>query len=187
MIGATTFLSALKEKVKPTLSSSKLSLDLTDLGVLFSWAIFLMLGVILLLETSNNVLSYINLAIGEFKSLSPGVYQATHYLNKNLPNLDSGEYKIASFISGFGTTDDVFDLAINEKWYANSAKRVEIVFSCSSNMLLNIIFSFIVYPDVHPILTFTYDNRPDGDGSYHISGPVGYWDDRSIRYDEWRV
>ena len=45
----------------------------------------------------------------------------------------------------------------------------------------------MIYPDVHPIFVFSYDSKPDADGSYHLSGPVSFNKDKKIEYDEWRI
>lgn len=71
---------------------------------------------------------------------------------------------------------------INKKAYDNDKNNLAISFYCSANpTVLTLTVTYVIYPEYHPVLDFSYNIRPQGDsGAYQISGPVNFQPNKAI-------
>lgn len=131
-----------------------------------------------------------DLAVGNFEAdvslfnqLSPNIYEVKYYIADQLPDTN---YQVATFISGFSIYIKDYQLDINQHYYKKNTKELGVIFHSSTTSILSIIFSYVIYPDAHPTLTFNYNTVPKGRGSYFLSGPVAF-DGRTVSYEEWSI
>jgi hypothetical protein len=115
------------------------------------------------------------------------IFSVTYKIRKALLPM---YYKVAAFISGFSTQANQFSIVINNKFYDRLQNKLIISFYSSGNMpLTTMTFAYVIYPEIHPILDFSYNAIPQGDaGAYQISGPVLFSSTANgIQYNEWMV
>jgi hypothetical protein len=135
-----------------------------------------------------------DIALGNFdvptSSWLPATSNIFNVINKIQKVLPMGFYKVAAFISGFSTQASQFSIVINNKLYDNIQNHLLISFYSSGNApLTTMTLTYVIYPQIHPILDFSYNAIPQGDaGAYQISGPVVFESNTNgIQYNEWMV
>jgi len=71
---------------------------------------------------------------------------------------------------------------VNQKSYDADTKRVNVTFYSSANpSVLTVTITYVVYPEIHAVLDFSYSLTPKGDtGSYQISGPVNFQPNKRV-------
>lgn len=128
---------------------------------------------------SDIAIGNIEFPIDTWGSATSNVYTVAVPIAKALPKYN---YKAAVFISGFSTTDSEFSLIVNKKAFDYQTKNLAVSFFCSANpAVLTITFTYIIYPEVHPILVISYNIIPQADiGAYQISGPVNFQPNKRI-------
>lgn len=121
----------------------------------------------------------IEFPIDTWGSATANIYTVNVPIDKALPKYN---YKAAVFISGFSTTDSDFSLIVNKKVYDSQAKNLAVSFFSSANpAVLTLTITYIVYPEVHPVLVISYNIVPQADiGAYQISGPVNFQPNKRI-------
>lgn len=134
-----------------------------------------------------------DVAVGNFEApldtwgpATSNVYNIDKKITRALPKAN---YNVAAFISGFSTVDSQFSLVINKKAYDNNKKTLGISFYCSAKpAVLTITITYVIYPESHPVLDFSYNIKPQGDsGAYQLSGPVNFQPNKGIEYNEFYV
>jgi len=113
------------------------------------------------------------------------IYDLTYNINKALP---SDDYSVAAFISGFSTTDNQFQISINQRSYNQRSRTLTFSLFCSASPRpSSITISYVIYPKNHQTLDIFYGSPMADMGSYQISGPTSFPTSNIIEYNEFRV